>query len=96
MKTNLPRNPVSLSAREIEIIELVCTGLSNQNIAEKLEISKRTVDNHLSNILKKTNAGNRVGLMNWALHWGKVCIEDVNCCPIYFPNEHGTDNQALT
>ena len=52
-----------LSARELEIVELVVTGLSNHKIAQRLEISKRTVDNHISNILKKTNAANRVELV---------------------------------
>ena len=48
----------------------------------ELEISKRTVDNHISNILQKTSTGNRVALVRWALQWGKVCINDVNCCPL--------------
>lgn len=72
----------SLSDREIQVIELVSMGLTNQQIAEKLDISKRTVDNHLSNILEKTKTDNRVQLLNWALYWGKVCLEDVNCCII--------------
>ena len=71
-----------LSARELEIVELVVTGLSNHKIAQKLEISKRTVDNHISNILKKTNAANRVELVRWSLQWGKVCIDNVNCCSL--------------
>lgn len=69
-----------LSTRELEIVELVVAGLSNQKIAVELDISKRTVDNHISNILKKTNTDNRVELVRWALQWGKVCIDDVNCC----------------
>lgn len=72
--------PALLSARELEILELVVNGLSNHKIAEQLEISKRTVDNHISNILKKTNVDNRVELVRWALQWGKVCLNDVNCC----------------
>lgn len=72
----------SLSDREIQVIELVSMGLTNQQIAKKLDISKRTVDNHLSNILEKTKTDNRVQLLNWALYWGKVCLEDVNCCII--------------
>ena len=36
---------ISLSTREIEIIELVAEGLTNQEIADRLTISKRTVDN---------------------------------------------------
>lgn len=76
------QTPVSLSDRELQIIDLVATGLTNQQIAVKLEISKRTVDNHISNILTKTQTDNRVALVRWALHWGKVCLNDVNCCTI--------------
>ena len=72
--------PASLSEREIEIVDLVARGLTNQEIAEKLDISKRTVDNHISNILTKTKTDNRVELVRWALHWGKVCLNEVNCC----------------
>ena len=71
-----------LSAREIEIIELVVVGLSNHKVAQELEISKRTVDNHISNILKKTGTANRVELVRWSLQWGKVCLDNVNCCSI--------------
>jgi DNA-binding NarL/FixJ family response regulator len=71
-----------LSTRELEIVELVVTGLSNHKIAQKLEISKRTVDNHISNILKKTGTANRVELVRWSLQWGKVCLDDINCCSL--------------
>jgi DNA-binding CsgD family transcriptional regulator len=70
----------SLSDRELQVIELVAAGLTNQDIAAQLAISKRTVDNHVSNILKKTRTDNRVALVLWALQWGKVCIDEVNCC----------------
>ena len=72
----------SLSQREIEILELVATGLTNHDIAEKLEISKRTVDNHISNILTKTKTDNRVELVRWALQWGKICLDQINCCTL--------------
>lgn len=75
----------SLSDRELQIVELVAAGLTNQEIAEKLEISKRTVDNHISNILTKTETGNRVALVRWALQWGKVCLDEVNCCVLPTP-----------
>ncbi len=81
------QTPVSLSDRELQIIDLVATGLTNQLIAEKLEISKRTVDNHISNILTKTQTDNRVALVRWALHWGKVCLNDVNCCTLPQPQD---------
>lgn len=72
----------TLSDRELEILELVASGLTNQQISENLEISKRTVDNHISNILTKTGTDNRVELVRWALQWGKICIDEVNCCAI--------------
>ena len=90
------QNPVSLSERELQIIDLVAAGLTNQEIAEKLEISKRTVDNHISNILGKTSTENRVALVRWALQWGKVCINDVNCCTLPTPNNSNNHDEALS
>lgn len=80
MAVDESQNSSTLSDRELQIVELVAAGLTNQEIAEKLEISKRTVDNHISNILTKTATGNRVALVRWALQWGKVCLDEVNCC----------------
>lgn len=78
------QTPATLSDREVEIIELVTAGLTNEEIADRLSISKRTVDNHISNILKKAGDGvdNRVTLVRWALQWGKVCLDDINCCSL--------------
>ncbi|MDB9437689.1 LuxR C-terminal-related transcriptional regulator [Dolichospermum lemmermannii CS-548] len=87
MATSEPGTRVSLSDRELQIIDLVATGLTNQEIAVKLEISKRTVDNHISNILTKTKTDNRVALVRWALQWGKVCLDDVNCCSFPLRND---------
>ena len=89
----------SLSERELQVIELVAAGLTNQEIAEQLDISKRTVDNHISNILTKTETENRVALVRWALVWGKVCIDDVNCCslPNHNPGSNGKPaNSSVT
>jgi DNA-binding CsgD family transcriptional regulator len=75
--------PVSgLSERELEIIELVAQGLTNQEIADRLMISKRTVDNHVSNIFTKTGVKNRVALLNWAMDNGKICRDGFNCCAL--------------
>ncbi|NJR66842.1 MAG: response regulator transcription factor [Leptolyngbyaceae cyanobacterium CRU_2_3] len=82
MSSSEAQNLGVLSERELQIVELVAAGLTNHEIAEKLEISKRTVDNHISNILTKTATGNRVALVRWALQWGKVCIDEVNCCTL--------------
>jgi DNA-binding NarL/FixJ family response regulator len=80
-----------LSDRELQIVDLVASGLTNQEIAEKLEISKRTVDNHISNILTKTSTSNRVELVRWALKWGKVCLDQVNCCTLPMPSDAAAD-----
>jgi DNA-binding NarL/FixJ family response regulator len=74
--------PGQLSDRELQVIERVVAGLTNEQIAEQLEISKRTVDNHVSNILTKTDTKNRVAMVRWALQWGKVCLDEVNCCTL--------------
>ena len=56
---------MDLSAREMEIIDLVADGLTNQEIAVKLTISKRTVDNHVSNMFTKTGSKNRVAPVSY-------------------------------
>ena len=71
---------MELSERELEIIDLVAQGLTNQEIGERLMISKRTVDNHVSNVFTKTGAQNRVALLNWAMDHGKICRDGFNCC----------------
>lgn len=57
----------ALSEREIEILVEVCGGLSNQEIADKLFISKRTVDKHRANILEKTGCKNTANLVVYAI-----------------------------
>lgn len=59
--------PDGLSLREAEIIAAVCRGLSNQEIADELFISKRTVDKHRANILEKTGCKNTASLVVYAI-----------------------------
>jgi two-component system nitrate/nitrite response regulator NarL len=61
-----------LTEREIEIIKLVCEGLSNKEIGEHLDISHRTVDTHRNNILKKIDANNTAGLIRFAMKNGLI------------------------
>jgi DNA-binding NarL/FixJ family response regulator len=57
----------SLSKREKEILIKICEGLSNQEIADTLFISKRTVDKHRANLLGKTNSKNTASLILFAI-----------------------------
>lgn len=58
---------VPLSRRELEIAELVAMGLTNQEIAQRLIISTRTVESHLTHIKTKLGLSRRAHLVVWAL-----------------------------
>ena len=53
------RDTGGLSAREIEVLRLISTGLNNQAIAERLFISEHTVHRHVANLLAKLDASSR-------------------------------------
>ena len=56
-----------ISERDLEILCQVCRGLSNQEIADELFISKRTVDKHRANLLSKTGCRNTAALVMYAI-----------------------------
>jgi len=58
---------VTLSDREKEVLILICKGLSNQDIADQLFISKRTVDHHRASLMTKTNTNNAASLVVYAV-----------------------------
>lgn len=64
---SIEKNTALLTPREIEIIKLIMEELSSEEIAEKLFISKRTVDTHRKNIIQKTNTKTLVGLLKFAI-----------------------------
>ena len=72
MRTRDDAPDEQLSAREREILVAVCQGLSNQEIADALFISKRTVDKHRANILEKTGCKNTASLVVYAIRNGIV------------------------
>ncbi|HPR33106.1 MAG TPA: response regulator transcription factor [Prolixibacteraceae bacterium] len=71
-KTDESKN--ELTERESEILYHICKGMSNQEIADALFLSKRTVDKHRENILFKTNAKNTAQLVMYAIKNGIVKI----------------------
>ncbi len=59
------RTPSELTSREREIASLVAGGLSNREIADRLFISRRTVDAHVNHIYAKLRISSRVQLTIW-------------------------------
>jgi DNA-binding NarL/FixJ family response regulator len=65
-----PTTTTVLTEREIEILRMVSTGLAARQIAERLVVSHRTVQNHIQNTLRKLQLHNRVELTRWAIERG--------------------------
>ena len=63
---------IPLTEREVEVLKLIAMEYTNDEIAEALFISKRTVDTHKRNLIQKTGARNSVGLLRYALNKGLV------------------------
>ncbi|MRX43179.1 response regulator transcription factor [Agromyces kandeliae] len=66
------RRTRDLTAREAEVLQLVSTGLTNRGIAERLTLSERTVDRHLSNIFAKLGVSTRSAATAYAYEHGLV------------------------
>lgn len=65
-----PDTPGGLTPREVEVLELVATGASNREVAERLFISERTVARHLSNLFTKLGVSTRSAATAWAYEQG--------------------------
>jgi DNA-binding NarL/FixJ family response regulator len=63
-----------LTAREVEILKMVATGMANKQIAYKLKISEKTVRNHVSNMYEKLNIYDRAQAVLYAVRKGLVEI----------------------
>lgn len=70
MVTSSMSPPTKLTSREIEIIKLLCEGLSLKEAAGSLGIAYRTVDTHVANIMKKWNIHSRTQLLVKAIRLG--------------------------
>ena len=60
-------NSINLSDREIEILTLICKEFTNKEIAEKLNLNARTIDEYRNRLLKKIGAKNTAGLVMYAI-----------------------------
>jgi len=66
-KSDQIKSKTKLTKRELQILELICKGYTNNEIAEELFISSRTVDNHRANLLAKTETKNTASLVAFAI-----------------------------
>ena len=63
---------VELTPTEVKVVQLVARGLSNREIAEVMNVSQRTIESHVSNMLAKTSLHNRTELARWAIETKKI------------------------
>lgn len=77
----LPPADEPLTEREVEVLILVARGLPNQDIANSLYISERTVRTHVSNMLSKLHLANRTQAALYALKEGLVTLDQVQSLP---------------
>lgn len=68
-------DPTDVTERELEVLELIVKEHTNQEIADKLHISIRTVDAHRRNLLQKTGAKNTAGLVTYAIRHNLVDLK---------------------
>ena len=66
-KKERSRTLIQISARETEVLQLICEEHTNQEIANKLYLSKLTVEGHRQNLIDKIGAKNTVGLVVFAI-----------------------------
>ncbi len=58
---------VELTPTEVKVVQLVARGLANREIAQHMNVSQRTIESHVSNMLGKTGLSNRTELARWAI-----------------------------
>ena len=69
-----PQDESHLTRRELEVLQLICEGLTNSEIAEKLFISTRTVEGHKTSLITKTGVKSSISLVLYALRNNMVSI----------------------
>jgi DNA-binding NarL/FixJ family response regulator len=74
-KRELKKQSDPLSEREREVLRLLAEGHSNQEVADTLYISRKTVENHRANIVRKTGIQGQVGLTKYAARIGLIDLD---------------------
>lgn len=74
--SNLPPTNDPLTEREVEVVKLVAQGFTNQEIADTLFISERTVGNHIGSMLSKLHLANRTQVALYALREGLASLDE--------------------
>jgi len=74
-KSEIKKQSDPLSEREREVLRLLAEGHSNQEVANVLYISRKTVENHRANIVRKTGVQGQVGLTKYAARIGLIDLD---------------------
>lgn len=75
IKPVVSRREESLTYREFEVLQRVCQGLSNQELAKSLFLSEKTVKNHLTNIFRKIGVNDRTQAVLYAIRHKLVTLD---------------------
>ncbi len=70
-KIHVPET-AELTPTELKVVQFVARGLANKQIAEYMNVSQRTIESHVSNMLQKTALHNRTELARWAIESNMV------------------------
>lgn len=74
-KSNVKKRMSELTKREIDVLKMIASGAFNKEIASTLNISERTVKNHISNIFKKIEVSDRTQAAVFAIKNGIITIK---------------------
>lgn len=69
---DIAENRIDLSERELEVLNLMAEGLTNVEMAEKLFVSKRTIEGYRQSLMDKTGSRNTVSLIRFALKYALI------------------------